>query len=173
MILKSSKVFLLGIIILFGSCTVQYSFTGINTDAETITINSFFNDADSGPPDLAQVFTDMMRDYFQQNTSLKFADNDGDLQFEGAVTGYRLTPVSPTAAANRDEISTASQTRLTITVSVNFTDIENPENDFTKNFSFYSDFDADQQVTDIEEELIKEIYEQILLNIFNESVANW
>lgn len=160
-------------LIVFAGCKVQYSFTGINIDAKTMSINSFFNDADGGPPDLAQTFTDMMRDYFQQNTSLQLVDDGGELIFEGAVVGYRLSPIAPQASGNRQDLTTAAQTRLTITVAVNYTNINDPDTDFQKNFSFFSDFDADQQVSDIEEELIEEIYEQILLNIFNETVANW
>lgn len=138
-----------------------------------MSINTFYNEADGGPADLSQVFTDMMRDYFQQNTSLQLVDNDGELMFEGAVTGYRLSPVSPQASGTRAEFTTAAQTRLTITVSVNYTNLNDSDTDFTKTFSFFSDFDTDQQLSDIEEELIEEIYDQIILNIFNESVANW
>ena len=154
------------------SCKV-YSFTGINVDAQTITINSFFHDVDSGPPDLAARFTDQMRDYFQQNTSLSLVDTDGELLFEGAVTSYQLSPVSQQATSGTDGLNTAAQTRLTITVSVNFTNINDPDSDFERSFSFFSDFDAEQSVQDVEEELIDEIYEQIILNIFNASVANW
>lgn len=155
------------------SCKVQYSFTGINVAAETMTINNFFFEADNGPADLAATFTDQIRDYFQQNTNLQLIDNDGELIFEGAVTGYRLSPVAQTASQDINGLNTAAQTRLTITVSVTFTNINDPDADFTRSFSFFSDFDADQAIQDVEEELINEIYENIILNIFNASVANW
>ena len=74
-----------------------YSFTGVSVDADSMTINSFFHEVDAGPPDLAAKFTDEMRDYFQQNTSLNLVDSNGDLLFEGAVTGYQLNPVAQTA----------------------------------------------------------------------------
>ncbi|MDH5397012.1 MAG: LPS assembly lipoprotein LptE [Cyclobacteriaceae bacterium] len=162
---------LLSIIFLKG-CGI-YSFTGVSTDAETITINSFFHEADAGPPDLGQRFTDEIRDYFQQNTSLEMVEEEGQLFFEGAVTDWRLTPVSAQASRNPDDINTAAQTRLTITVSVNFADVNHPENDFSRTFSFYSDFDNEVSVSEVEDDLIEEIFEQIILNIFNASVANW
>jgi len=151
---------------------MSYSFTGITTTAETITISTYYNEADGGPPDLAQRFTDMMRDYFQQNTSLSLVDEEGDLQFEGAVTGFRLSPISP-QASNREEANIAAQTRLTISVNVIFTNAEDPDSDFTRTFSFYSDFDNDQPLESVEDDLIEEIYNEVILNIFNASVANW
>ena len=157
--------------ILAASCKI-YSFSGVTVDG-TITISSFFHDVDAGPPDLAAKFTDSMRDYFQQNTNLTFVDENADLIFEGAVTSYRLSPVSQQATQDVNALSTAAQTRVTITVSVIFTNIQKPEEDFEKSFSFFSDFDADQSIQDVEEELVDEIYEQIILNIFNASVANW
>ena len=171
--MRSSLSLLLVSILLFAGCKIQYSFTGINVNAETITINNFFFESDNGPPDLATKFTDQMRDYFQQNTNLQLIDNDGELMFEGAVSGYQLSPVAQTANTDLNGLNTAAQTRLTITVSVNFTNLNDPSSDFTRNFSFFSDFDADQAIQDVEEELIDEIYEQIILNIFNASVANW
>ncbi|MDH5380984.1 MAG: LPS assembly lipoprotein LptE [Cyclobacteriaceae bacterium] len=159
--------------ILFSGCTVNYSFTGVNIDAETITISNFFNDADNGPPDLAQVFTDNLRDYYQRNTSLQFVDSNGDLLLEGSIVSYRLTPAAATAGNTRDAFPTSDQTRLTIVVSASFTNVNNDEFDFSKNFQAFQDFDSNLTVADVEEDLIKEIYDQIILNIFNESVANW
>jgi hypothetical protein len=42
-----------------------------------------------------------------------------------------------------------------------------------KSFSFYKDFTNDQNFTDIEEQLTKEIFDRIINDIFNASVANW
>ena len=153
---------------------MSYSFTGINIapGTETLTISTFYNEADGGPPDLAQRFTDSMRDYFQQNTNLSVVDEDGDLQFEGAVSGFRLSPVSP-QAANREQANIAAQTRLTISVNVVYSNTDDPDSDFTRSFSFYSDFDNDTPLESVEDDLIEEIYETIILNIFNASVANW
>ena len=155
------------------ACKVQYSFTGINVDAETMSISNFYLESDNGPADLAATFTDQMRDYFQQNTNLQVIDDDADLIFEGAVTGYRVSPVAQTANNDLNGLNTAAQTRLTITVSVTFVNKNDATADFTRTFSFFSDFDAEQAIQDVEEELIDEIYENIILNIFNASVANW
>ena len=150
-----------------------YSFTGVAITAETISVAPFYNEAEGGPPDLAQTFTNELRDYYLQNTNLTLVKNDGELQVEGIVTGYRLTPVAP-VAGNNDQAGISELTRLTITVSASYTNIKDDTFDFeNKRFSFFSDFDSNENITAIENRLIEEIYDQIILDIFNASVANW
>lgn len=150
-----------------------YTFTGVNISAETLTISDFFNDADNGPPNLAQSFTNSITDYYQSNTNLTLVKEGGELLIEGAVTGYRLTPVAPSASA--DNLGALSElTRLTITVSVSYTNATDDEFDFSnKSFSFFADFDSTQSISAVEAQLIDQIYEQIILDIFNATVANW
>ncbi len=152
----------------------MYSLTGTTITAETLSIQTFYNDANNGPANLAVTFTDNLRDYYQQNTSLSQVTEGGELQIEGAITGYRLTPVAPSAAANDQINDQANLTRLTITVQVDFINLEDEEQNFTKkSFSFYADFDNDLGLTAVEDQLIQEIYDQIILDIFNGTVANW
>jgi len=166
--------FLISILIALGTSCGVYSLTGTTITAETLSIQTFFNDANNGPVNLAVIFTDKLRDYYQQNTSLSQVTEDGELQIEGAVTGYRLTPVAPSAAANDQINDQASLTRLTITIQVDYINLEDEEQNFEKKtFSFYADFDNDQGLTAVEEQLINEIYDQIILDIFNGTVANW
>jgi hypothetical protein len=42
-----------------------------------------------------------------------------------------------------------------------------------KTFSFYKDFPSDQNLADVEEQYTKQIFERIINDIFNASVANW
>jgi len=138
------------------SCGV-YSLTGTTITAETLSIQTFYNDANNGPANLAVTFTDNLRDYYQQNTSLSQVTNEGELQIEGSVTGYRLTPVAPSAAINDKTNDQANLTRLTITIKVNFINLDDEEQNFTgKSFSFFRDFDNDLGLT-----------------AFNATVANW
>ena len=150
-----------------------YSFTGATITAETITISTFFNDASNGPANLGVTFTDQLRDYFQNNTSLSQINDGGELQMEGSVISYRLTPVAPSAAQSDQERDVANLTRLTITIKVEYVNLENEDFNFNKNFSQFADFNSDLGITAVESTLIDEIYEQIILDIFNASVANW
>lgn len=161
------SLFVISTIVLIG-CGA-YSFTGGNTgDAKTIQIDFFPNQAPLVEPTVSQKFTQDLQDLFLRQTNLSLVPNNGDLQFQGEITGYRITPMSATAN------QTAAQNRLTITVNVNFTNKLNEKDDFEKSFSFYSDFGANQQLTgSILESALDEIFERITQDIFNASVAKW
>ena len=169
-----SVIFQIGVLGFLSSCGV-YSFTGasISADVKTISIQNFYNNASLGPSTMSTVFTEKIKDYYQQNTSLTLVDDEGDLQLEGAIVDYRLTPVAPSAAQGNN-VDFSSLPRLTITVSAAYINTQDDQYDFDRNFSFFVDFD--QNTSDLaanEDDFLDEIFEQIVLDIFNSSVANW
>ncbi len=165
------KIFsLIAIVVLvsFSGCKF-YSFTGGNTgDAKTIQVDFFPNQAALVEPTLSQRFTQDMQDLFLRQTNLDLVTTGGDLRFEGEITQYRVNPMSATSQ------QTAAQNRLTITVNVRFFNRLKDEDDFEKQFSFYSDFDANSQLTGgVLDSALDEILERIIQDIFNASVAKW
>lgn len=149
-----------------------YSFTGTTSPAKTITIHDFYNNTDLAPANIAQDFTNEIKNYFVSNTTLSIAPQNGELEIEGEIVTYSLTAIAPTASD--DGTSTSSSTRLTIAVKVTYVDTLEEEKSFKdKNFSFYADFTNDQNLTDIESNLIETIFNRIINDIFNASVANW
>ena len=168
-------VLLFTLFVVLQACGV-YSFSGttLSPDIRTISIQNFYNDSDGGPPNMAQDFTDDLRNYFQQNTNLAVIVDDGDLQMEGGITGYRVTPVAPSAARNPNQADQSQLTRLTITVQVAYVNTKDDQWNFDKSFSFFADFDNTQNtLNDVEDQLLETIFDQITQDIFNESVANW
>ena len=161
------------ILLMISQACGVYSFTGTTITAESISISTFFNDATNGPANLGVIFTDQLRDYFQQNTSLAQVRDGGELQMEGNIASYRLTPVAPSAALSDDTRDVANLTRLTISIKVEYINLENEDFNFKKTFSQFADFNSDLGITAVETQLIDEIFEQIILDIFNASVANW
>src|SRR5690606_30735059 len=157
----------------FSSCGV-YSFTGSGTNASTITIAEFYNNTDLGPANLAQVFTNQLKDYMIQNTNLSVVQENGELQLEGIVTSYAVTQIAPRASGDPSQIDAAASSRLTITVKVTYVNTLDETMSFKdKTFSFYRDFSNDLNLSDIEDTLIRQIFDQITLDIFNASIANW
>jgi hypothetical protein len=154
--------------LLFIACGA-YSFTGGNTgEAKTIQIDFFTNQAPLVEPVLTQRFTNDFQDLFTRQTNLTLTNSNGDLYFSGEITNYRVTPMSGTSA------QTAAQNRLTVTVNVRFVNKLEEKDDFEQSFSFYSDFDANSQLTgSILENALDEIVERITQDIFNASVAKW
>jgi hypothetical protein len=63
---------------------------------------------------------------------------------------------------------------LRIRVNVRFTNKNKEADDFEKVFEFYYDYPADQQLTGATKETaLKDIFERITQDIFNESLAKW
>ncbi len=173
---KSWPVFLILFYIGFTGCGI-YSFTGANIspDIKTISIDNFYNETGDGPPNMNQQFTEGLKEYFQNNTNLGI-DNagNGDLQFSGYISRFNYAPIAPTASENRNLADNAGLQRLTIGVSVEYINTKDDSFNFDQQFSFYSDFDPNStSISAIEPQLIEEIFEQIYVDIFNASVANW
>ncbi|PCH77543.1 MAG: hypothetical protein COB98_03045 [Flavobacteriaceae bacterium] len=155
-------------VITINSCGI-YSFTGGDTgNAKTIQIDYFPNTATLVEPGLSQKFTQDLQDLFLTQTNLNLVKANGDLQFEGEITGYRINPMTATAQ------QTAAQNRLTITINCRYYNREEENKNFEKSFSFYHDYPADAQLTGgILDDAFEEILERITQDIFNASVANW
>lgn len=154
--------------------SAKYSMTGATTDAETVSITEFYNNADLGPANMSQTFTNDLKNYFVQNSSLRVVGDEGQLQLEGEISDLRLTPIAPTGTSNPTDINRASATRLTITVKATYINTLNEKMSFKdKTFSFYKDFDNELNISDVQDSFIKEIFDRIINDIFNASVANW
>ncbi len=163
----------IGLWIIPVSCGV-YSFSGAATNAKTISIAEFYNDADLGPANMGQTFTNDIKNYFIQNSSLTVVAEEGELQLDGEITDFKLTPIAPTSTGDPNQINNASSTRLTITVKATYVNTLDDALSFKdKSFSFYKDFSNELNITDVEEQYTKEIFQRIINDIYNASVANW
>jgi len=150
-----------------------YSFSGAATSAKTISIEPFFNNTDLAPANIGATFTNKLKDYYQQNSSLRVTEA-GELLIEGIVSEYRINAMAPVSTGRANDPSTAALSRLTIAVRLTFEDTLEPKNNFKdRTFSFYKDFDNNLNFTTIQEDLEKQIFDQILIDIFNATVANW
>lgn len=159
----------LSLMVVLSGCGV-YSFSGsaLRPDIKTISISNFSDRSGAGPTTLAVTFTNKARTYFQSNSTLTLVPNNGDLQLEGNVVGYAFSPIAPTGADR------AAKTRLTITVQVKYTNQKDSEQDFDQQFSSFLDYDQSQNLTPtLENSYIERISDQILLDIYQKTVANW
>jgi len=150
-------------------CKVSYSFSGVNISPEvtTYTVQYFQNRAPIVQAQLSQVFTEALQDKIQNNTSLDLAADGGDVLFSGEITGYQTRPTAITG----DE--TAARNRLTISVRVKYTNALEPDLDYDSSFSRYEDYDASQNLTDVENTLIELIVEDLVEDIFNRAFVSW
>ena len=116
---------------------------------------------------LQQTFENNLQDYIQRNTRLQLTDSSSDLEIEGEITGYALSPQAVT------EDAYASKTHLTITVRVKYTDNRKDTNNIDQSFSAYRDFDATELLVDVQDQLCEEISKELVDLIFNATLGNW
>lgn len=157
-------------IVLMNSCLISYTFNGASIDyakTKSISIVDFNNVAQLVHPPLAQEFSEKLRDKYSKQTRLKVLKIGGDLHLEGEIEGYDLTPM----AIGQDSYS--AETKLTVTINVRFTNNKNPEDDFEKKYTAFQSFDSNRMITDVQDELLRIIIEEIADNIYNDTVAKW
>ena len=167
--MKYSKIILLvPFFIIFNSCGI-YNFTGAKpVNAKTFQVNFFQNNAPLVEPGIELKFTRTLQDIVQNQTNLNLVSQGGELVYEGEIIDYRITPMTATADQR------AAQNRLTITVMVRFTNRDKEDDNFEKRFSFFYDFDANQQLVGSQlTTALDVIFERITQDVFNESLAKW
>ncbi|WP_179321203.1 LptE family protein [Winogradskyella helgolandensis] len=167
--MNSFKYFLIvGICLVCFGCKVNYSFTGITETPETFQVNFFQNNADLVEPGLDQLFTNALQDLILNQTSAQLVTSGGEVIYEGEIVEYRIAPMTATAE------NTAAQNRLTIGVRVRYINTKDEEKDFERNFSFYYDYGASEQLSgSIKSAAFDEILERLTQDILNASLADW
>lgn len=162
--------FCLGILFLCHSCAVSYKFNGASIDYSTtksIAVADFPNNAALVYPPLSSLLSETLRDYYQRQTRLQVNRKGGDLELEGEITGYDLTPMSIASD------SYSSETKLTMTVRVRFISNVSPDDSFERTYSAFQVFDSSQLLTDVQQDLCNLMVKEIAETIYNETVARW
>lgn len=156
-------------IFLAQACTVGYSFTGadIPAEADNFSVKSFQTATPLAPTNYNIQLSESLKDLMLSQTSLDLVDKRGDLQFEGVITKYQVG----TAAVSSDEVTSVN--RLTIAVQVKYVNTINPEKNAEKTFSRFADFNATQDFSSVESQLIEEINDQLTQDIFDATLGAW
>ncbi len=152
------------------ACKVSYKFNGASIDYEktkTIQIDNFpLRSAYVWAP-MQSIFQNKITDIFATQTKLRQVKKNGDLQLAGEITGFDQF----NKGISSDGYS--SQVQLKMTVNVRFTNNKNHNEDFEKQFSATTEYDASQQLNAVQEELVTQMVKDIAEQIFNATVANW
>ena len=167
--MKIRLLLIIAVILVLTACSVSYSFTGASYSPEvkTVSIKDFPNRAPTNNPTLSNYFSEELRSKFMNQTPLELVESTGDLQFDGAITSYKITA----EAMQANEL--AGMSRLTIQIQVKFVNIKEPDKDFDKSFTDFATFESAGGLSDIEDQLVAEIIDKLIDKIFNDSVANW
>ena len=161
---------LMVILLMATACTVSYKFNGasINYDIiKTISLESFPNRAVYQWGPMESMFNNALSDIYANQTKLQQVARGGDLSLSGEITSYDQVNKS----ISSDGYSSMMQ--LKMTVNVRFENTKNHSEDFERQFSASREFDASQQLNDVQEELVNQMIDEIVEQIFNATVANW
>lgn len=153
------------------ACSVSYKFNGasINYDkVKTISFETFPNRSAAfvwGP--MESMFNTALQDSYMRQTRLKQVRQGGDLELSGEITNYDAY----NKGVGSDGYSTMAELRMT--VNVRFVNNSNHSEDFEKQFSSSREYNASQQLSSVQESLVKQMIDEIVDQIFNATVANW
>lgn len=162
--------FLLLLSLIASSCRISYSFRTASIDYEltkTLMIAHFVNQAPLVYPPLEQRFNEEMKDMFTRNTRLQLVNQNGDMEIEGEIVGYELTPLAV------QEDAFASETKLTMTVRIRFRNNKTDAPQIEERISANRTFSSNTVFDSVQDQLMGELIEEIVDQIFNVTMANW
>lgn len=168
-ILKS-VLFALASVFLMSGCTISYKLNQSSIDyntTKTIAIETFTNRASYQWAPMAPMFNNTLSDKYASQTKLRQVKRDGDLALSGEITSYDQTNKSISADGY------SSMVQLRMTVKVKFTNSKKHEDDFDRTFSASREYDSSQQLTAVQEELVQQMIDDIVDQVFNATVAKW
>lgn len=146
-----------------------YGFKGISipSDIKTFYVEDFTRGVANCPVDLDQQFAEALRQKVRDQSRLTRDELEPDIAFIGSVFSYKIIPVAP------QEGNTTSLNRLDISVKVEFINYKNEEENWTKSYSAFQDYDSNADFSSLEEGLTLAIVDDISERIFNEAFTNW
>lgn len=149
------------------ACSVKYQFTGtsINYDIiKTIQIDNVPNRAPYGWAPMEAMFNNKLQDLYANQTRLKLVKRNGDMHIAGEIVSYDQYNKGVSA----DGLS--SQVQLKMTVNIRFSNAKTNES-WEKQFTATSQYDASQQLSAVQEQLVTEMVRDLTEQIFNATVA--
>lgn len=161
---------LLAATMLLAACSVSYKFNGASIDytkTKTIQIADFPIRSSYVWGPMGPLFNNELKDQYANHTRLIQVKRNGDLKIEGEITQYQQRNKSVSAEGY------SSQTELSMTVNVRFTNNANHSEDFERQFTASSYYETTQSLNSVQEELVTQMCKEICEQIFNATVANW
>ena len=132
---------------------------------KTIQVDFFENKSSLASSTVSTAFTEGLRDIMLSQTPLELVADNGDLIFEGFISDYRISPLAIQAGSE-----TAAQNRLTMSINVSHSYAKIDSLGFNNMlFSAFVDYNAKDNFSAIEEELIKELNYQLTQNVYDKA----
>lgn len=155
------------LIILLAGCEIQYGMIDGSIDAETFSVDLFEEQAANAPAGYGASYTDFLKDYLISRTRMRLKNEEADIEIFGRITRFNTSPVSVQA----DEQAAINRLNVSIAVTV-INNIEEDES-FEATFNQFSDFNADEDLSAVQDALLADINEKLSQDVINRLTSNW
>lgn len=152
---------------LSGCFFYKFDGTSIPPEANSYYVERFDVRDPNAIPTLGQTLSEALKDKIRAESNLEQTETDPHIEFKGTVTGYNVSAEAPQAG------ETTAFNRLNVTVAIEYIYNLDEEKNWKQNFTFFSDFDSNTNLIDVQDQLIEDINEQMLEVIFNKAFNNW
>ncbi|MDX1652278.1 MAG: LPS assembly lipoprotein LptE [Brumimicrobium sp.] len=159
--------------ILLTSCwptSVSFRDGSVPPEWKRFMVNTLESNAANAPISYAPNLTEEIKDAVQNRVGLKLVPDESEdpqVIITGKVNNYIVTPL----ALQGDDV--AAKNRLTISADFEIF-ISEPEEDVMElRVSRFADFDSNQDVGAIQDQLLQEINDQIVQDVLNKLLSNW
>lgn len=161
---------------LLSSCwptSVSFNDTGsMNECLKSFNMPILDMNAPTAPAIYPTDLTEAVKNGIQNNTRLMLVGTDQEAQvtIEGKINAYTITPV----ALQQGDVSAKNR----LTISASFVIFQScPENSFEEEMTLtstrFADYDSNQDISSIEQDLLQEINDQIVQDVINKLLSNW
>jgi Lipopolysaccharide-assembly len=151
---------------LYGTCRYSMRDVSIPAEVKTVKVNYITNEARYINPQLSPKLTDKLRQKIVNQTRLSQTNSEAHYEISGKVTDYS---VSTSGISNQQSASN----NLNVTVHIMFVNRLDPtknfEADITRNFPFSASLSLTQAETQLSNEIINNLTDEI----FNRIFSNW
>lgn len=159
-------IYICGLSLLFLGC---YTFknASVPSDLQYYYVEDFVLTARNAPPTIQTDFQEALKNKIRNESRLVLDQNQAQVLFTGTVSSYNVQALAPEPGA------TVALNRLNISVQVTYQNFMDTDKDWSQTFSEYAEFSSDVVLSDVEEQLISTIFDQLTENIFNKSFGDW
>ncbi len=123
----------------------------------------------TAPANYGNILSEDLRTGVQTNTRLKLSPvlDSADVKISGVVTNYSTSPIAIQQGDN------ASKNRLTITVQFTILSPTKGLEEQQLTATRFADYESSQQLSDVEQDLLISINQQIRQDLINKLLSNW
>jgi outer membrane lipopolysaccharide assembly protein LptE/RlpB len=142
---------------------------GMPEEWKTFFVETIESTAATAPNFYPAGFSEDLRLGIQNNTRLKLENTleKADVKIKGTINSYNTSPI----AIQQGDV--ANQNRLTIGVNFVISTQTKGLETINLNASRFADYNSNQSLTDVENELIKAINQQLVQDLVNKLQSNW